>query len=74
MVFGKKSKKLMNVDKGIMSLGGKNTSSKDLFNVGKNIPEIPTGMLGKATSKKRTLRKLGNKEGNRLERIAKRGI
>lgn len=77
MVFGKKGKKGMMGFRefdDIMAVGGKNPSQKDLFNVGKNAPKIPTDGLDMATSKKRTLRKLGMKEGNNLERIAKRGI
>lgn len=77
MGFGlKKGKGIKSVDKnlGMFELGKGNMGSKDLFNVGKNAPEIPISGLGTATSKKRTLRKLGRKEGNRLERISKRGV
>lgn len=59
---------------GDLEIGKGSNSSKDLFNVGKNLPKIPTEGLETATSKKTTFRKLGRKEGNRLERISKRGV
>lgn len=71
MGFGKIKKINGKVKK--FDLKAKGGSGRNLFDVSKNIPKIPTGGIGNVINRNTTFGSIGMKEGNRLERIAKRG-